>query len=264
MGKLTRPQIWIIFGVVSLIVLVTLIFTVNKPQMEEIQKETERRDSRQLVANQKPQADQELKDALKQVAQANADWGVFERRFMPKINLTNVYQAWKQLQQERLFVLGPKLDRFVRSDKSVQIVQAQFQIPPPPDDPNQVLSPLFTYSGAVTVSGNFDAILKHVERWNTFDRLTLITGFALQGNSPRLVGSYSVQIFEFTQNPDKPGQTFPAAAGGAGGGLGGGGFGPGGPGAMGPGGPGMAGADMGAAAPGGPGLGGPAGGAPLN
>jgi len=220
MGKLTRPQIWIIFGVLSLIAGLTLFFTLNQPRRDDIDREEKRRSDRQQIADQKMMADKELKDAKALVVKANADWAVFDRRFMPRINLNNLYHAWEQLQDERLRVLGQKLDKFIRADKSVQIVQASFSIPAPPDDPNQTLSPIFTYSGSVTVSGNFDAILKHVERWNTLDRLALVTGFTLQGNSPQLVGSYSVQIFEFTQGGDKLGPTFPAAGGGAGGGGG--------------------------------------------
>lgn len=225
MNKLTRPQIWIIFGVLSLIAGLTLFFTLNQPRRDDIDREEKRRSDRQQIADQASAADKELEAAKKQVVKANADWEVFDRRFMPRINLGNLYTAWQQLQDERLRVLGPKLDKFVKGDKTVQIVQASFQIPAPPDDPNQTISPSFTYSGSVTVSGNFDAILKHVERWNTFDRLALVTGFTLQGNSPQLVGSYSVQIFEFTQGGDKPGPTFPSAggAGGAGGGFPGGG-----------------------------------------
>jgi hypothetical protein len=261
MSKLTRPQIWIIFGVLSLIAVLTFWFTLNDPRNKETATEQARYESRQQKADQKPTADKAYKVALVKVAEAKADWGRYERRLMPPINISNLYTAWQQIQKEQLYVLYPKLDKFVRSDKSVQVVQANFSLYPPPDDPNQANTPLLTDNkGAVTVSGNFDAILKHVERWNTFDRLALITGFNLQGNSPRLLGSYNVQIFEFTQG-DTPGPNFPAAAGGAGGGFQGGGMGMGGSGmGMGGSGMGMGGSGMGM---GGPGKGG-MGGAPIN
>ena len=103
----------------------------------------------------------------------------------------------------------------------------------PPNDPNQCSAPiLMENKGAITVSGNFDAVLKNVERWNNFDRLVLVTGFNLQGNSPRLLGSYNIQIFEFTQG-ETPGPNVPAASGtGGGGGMGMGGGMPGGMGGM--------------------------------
>jgi hypothetical protein len=223
MSKLTRPQIWIIFGVLSVIGVLTLWFTLNAPQNEEIAKQQAIFDARDQVAQTKPQADKKLRDALVSVAAAKANWGTYEKRFMPPINISNLYTAWQQIQKEQLYVLGPKLDKFVRADKGVQIVQANFSLYPPPNDPNQANSPLLMENkGAITVSGNFDAILRNVERWNTFDRLVLVTGFNLQGNSPRLVGSYNIQVFEFTQG-EKPGPNFPAASGGNGaGGLGGG------------------------------------------
>jgi hypothetical protein len=250
MGKLTRPQIGIIFGVLSLIAVLTLWFLVNSPQKDEIAKEQARYEARNQVAETKPTVDRKYREALASVAAAKVNWGKYEKRFMPPINISNLYTAWQQIQKEQLFVLGPKLDKFVRADKGVQIVQANFSLYPPPNDPNQANTPLLMENkGAVTVSGNFDAILRHVERWNTFDRLVLVTGFNLRGNSPRLLGSYNVQIFEFTQG-EKPGPNFPAASGGAGGmggGMMGGGMGGDMMGGMGPGGmasgggPGMAG-----------------------
>ena len=225
MSKLTRPQVWIIFGVLSLIAVLTLWFTLNDPRNKETATKEADRAARQLIADTKPQVDKAFADAKVKVAMAESDWGRYEKRFMPVINISNLYTAWQQIQKEQLYDLGPMLDKFVRSDKAVQIVQAGFSLYPPPDDPNQANVPLLSENkGAVTVSGNFDAVLKHVERWNTFGRLVLVTGFNLQGNSPRLLGSYNLQVFEFTQGKT-PGPTFPAAAAGAGGGgMGGGGM----------------------------------------
>lgn len=219
--KLTIPQIWIISGVLSLIAVLTLWFLVNDPKNKEIAAKQTFYNDRQLVADRKPMADKQFKEALVKVAEAKADWGRYERRFMPTINISNLYTAWQQIQNEQLYVLGPKLDKFIRADKGVQIVQANYSLFTPPDDPNQSNSPLFAENkGSVTVQGNFDAILRHVERWNNFDRLVLVTGFNLQGNSPRLLGSYNFQVFEYTQG-EKAGPTFPAASGGTGGGMGG-------------------------------------------
>ncbi len=225
MGKLTRPQIWIIFGVLSLIAVLTLWFTLNDPRNKEIATEQSRFETRDTKAKTKPSVDKSYKKAKLEVAAAKADWGRYEKRFMPPINISNLYTAWQQIQKEQLYVLGPKLEKFARSDKSVQVVQANFSLYPPPNDPNQCSSPLLMENkGAVTVSGNFDAVLKNPERWNNFDRLVLVTGFSLQGNSPRLLGSYNIQIFEFTQG-EQPGPNFPAASSGGGGGMRGGGMG---------------------------------------
>jgi hypothetical protein len=223
MSKLTRGQIWIIFGVIALIAILSMVFLWNKPLNEKITVEQERFNREDPVAQQLDPAKKDLVKAKAEVVTAKNDWGIYENRLMPKIDVTNLYTGWQQLTNEQLKYLGPNLEKFVRADKSVQILQANFALPAPPDDPNQVNSPIFVFSpGSVQVSGTFENILKHVERWNKFPRLVMVTGFQLAGNSPQLVGQYSLQVFEFTRG-EKPGDTFPAAAGagGGGGGMGG-------------------------------------------
>jgi hypothetical protein len=63
-----------------------------------------------------------------------------------------------------------------------------------------------------------------VERWNRFDRLVLVTGLTLSGNSPNLVGQYNLQVFEYTHGDRTKAIAIPQASGGAGGagGFGGG------------------------------------------
>jgi hypothetical protein len=78
-------------------------------------------------------------------------------------------------------------------------------------------------AGTIKVQGTFSEILHHISTWNNFNRIALIDGFTLSGNSPDLVGSYDVTIYEFPRNTDKPGKQVPSEAGtGAGGGGGGG------------------------------------------
>jgi hypothetical protein len=142
-------------------------------------------------------------------------------------------------------VLGPKAVRFLNADPTVRVVSQNFQVPAPPSDPNAVARKVFTFPmGQVVVSGRFNDILNHAERWNRFDRLALVTGLALTGNSPRLNGSYAVTVYEFTQ-ADKVGPAIPQATPSTGGFPGGDmGF-PGGP----P--PGMPGGDFPGGVPGG-------------
>lgn len=75
--------------------------------------------------------------------------------------------------------------------------------------------------GTIKVEGTFPEILHHIALWNNFNRIALIDGLTLSGNSPNLVGSYNITIYEFPRNADKPGKQVPSSAGtgpGAGGG----------------------------------------------
>ena len=75
MSKLTRPQVWIIFGVLSLIAVLTLWFTLNDPRTKETATKEADRAARQLIADTKPQVDKAFADAKVKVAMAKSDWG---------------------------------------------------------------------------------------------------------------------------------------------------------------------------------------------
>ena len=115
MNKLTRPQIWIIAGVLAVIFALTFWFTLNDPRGKEIATEQARFESRDQKAKTKPQVDSAFDRAQKQVAAAKADWGTYDRRFMPPINITNLYTAWQQIQKPDNAVF----DRYRRSELTV-------------------------------------------------------------------------------------------------------------------------------------------------
>ena len=221
MSKITRAQIYIIGAVLVVIAGVGIFFGLIKPSMEEYDAQQKKYNDRSAVAQRRGQAERGLADAKKQVAQAEADWGVYLDRYMPPIDVSNTYKAWQSLVNEQVNVLGPMLDKFVKADKSVRLQQAGITLPAPPDDPNSALSELFVFSpGSIQVQGTFKNVLRHVERWNNFGRLALVTGLQLQGNSPNLVGQYAVTIYEFTRGDKAKAVMIPQAGGG--GGMGGG------------------------------------------
>lgn len=225
--KITRLQIGIIGVVLALVFGLGIFFLLIKPEQDRTQENQGTYEKRQQVANQKGAAEKELKDAKQKVKLAEADWDVYVQRFMPNINVSNTYDAWQQLVNEQVRVLGPELDRFVQADKSVRTLQANFALPAPPDDPNQAVSEFFVFSpGSVQVAGTFSNVLRSAERWNQFKRLALVTGLQLTGNSPNLVGQYTVTVFEFTRGDKSKSVAIPQAAGG--GAAGGGRFGGGG------------------------------------
>jgi hypothetical protein len=59
--------------------------------------------------------------------------------------------------------------------------------------------PRSNFPGAGHGGRGFNDILQHVQRWNRFGRLVLVDGLTLSGNSPRLVGQYSLRAVIFTQ-----------------------------------------------------------------
>jgi hypothetical protein len=142
---------------------------------------------------------------------------------MPDIDVSNTYSAWQDLINEQVRVLGPKMQKFLDSDKSVTKLQGSFALPAAPSDPNASLNELYVFSpGGVQVQGTFKNVLAHVERWNRFDRLVLVTGLTLSGNSPNLVGQYNLQVFEYTHGDRTKAVAIPQASGGGAGGFGGG------------------------------------------
>lgn len=219
--KITRLQIGIIGAVLALVFGLGIYFLLIQPVLVKTAEDQANYEKRQAVANQRGSARQDLEEAKKKVKLAEADWDVYVQRFMPNINVSSTYDAWQQLVNEQVRVLGPELDRFVQSDKTVRVMQANFALPAPPDDPNQAVSEFFVFNpGSVQVAGTFRNVLRNAERWNQFKRLALVTGLQLTGNSPNLVGQYTVTVFEFTRGDKAKAVTIPQAAGGAGGGGG--------------------------------------------
>jgi hypothetical protein len=249
MGKITQLQVWIIAIVLSIISGVLIYFLLIKPANEEKAAADAKFTAAKQIADQEPAKIKEMAAAVANTRKNEANWRRYEAKLMPNIKLDNLYTGMRQVWIEQIKTLGPKVDAYLRKDKSVRVLQANFQLPPPPTDPNAINRKYFEYSlGTVSVMGTFENITKHVERWNNFDRLVLADGLTLSGNSPQLVGTYTLRAFVLPRNADKPGAAWPSAGGGQGGGMPGMG-GMGGPGMMGPmgGGPmGMSGMDPGA------------------
>ena len=234
MAKITQAQVYIIGAVLTVITAALIYFLLIKPSMESLAEQTAKYEQRKAVADKMDGAKKARKTAETQIAAAKADWAIYDRQLMPNIDISNLIIGQKQLWNEQIVVLVPKVEKFLQADKSVQVVSAAITAPTPSGDPNTVNKKQFTYDlGTVSVAGTFPAILKHAERWNRFDRLIMVTGLTLSGNSPRLVGTYSLRCFEFTHG-EKPGDPIPQASPSTGGGFGGPPAGFGGPGGGGP------------------------------
>lgn len=242
-SRITRGQIAIIGSVLIVIVAAGIFFGLIRPLFARMTAANAKYDTQKAIADQRAAAEEDQRKAEQEVAEARNKWRRYDRQFMnADINIENLLRATQALWREQNVVLGPKVTRFLRADSSVFITQANIAVPAPPTDPNQVNTKVITLPlGNVSVIGSFNSILRHAERWNRFDRLMLVDGLTLAGNSPRLAGQYSLTCYIFTRG-ETPGEAIPQAGGGQGG-FGGGfpggggpeGF-PGGPGGF-PGGP---------------------------
>ena len=222
MTRVTPLQVWIISLVLSLIAGLLVFFLLIRPAQDRLATETKRYEDQEAIALTRPKMEQDKKNALREVAEAKAKWAIYDKKLMPNINITNLFTGMQELWQEQIFTLGPKVRKFLYADKTVQVAKESIALPAPPTDPNSIARKVFVFDfGQVEVVGNFNDVLNHVERWNTFDRLMVADNLTLQGNSPRLSGQYTLTCYEFTRG-DVAGAPWPAAgtgtgAGGAGG-----------------------------------------------
>jgi hypothetical protein len=224
-AKLTVAQIWIIFGVLSVLTAALLWYFLIKPREEEITKQAS------IVTQKRPDADalpasiKDLAKANQEVAAAKLEWARYDKRYMPQITTNDPWDGTQQLWKQQMFELGPKIRNFITKDKSIQITGMNLQLPAPSSDPNVVSGlTLLPYElGTITVTGTFENILRHVERYNTFDRLIMVRDLTLSGNSPNLVGTYAITCYIFPQDNGKgKGIPIPQAGGGMGSMMGGG------------------------------------------
>ena len=150
-------------------------------------------------------------DVLKaqtEVDAAQVQWRQIESTKMPPYDVSHRFLAWQQLQRELALNLGPSLLRWI--PKTGVVPLTDITLPAPPPSPNTVTAaPLIIPigSGTTSVGGSFPRILNHVRQWNNFNRLVLIDGLQLHGNSPYMKGDYTAKVIIFPQNDatvDKP------------------------------------------------------------
>lgn len=268
LSKLTLQNVIVIGIVVAAVIASGIFFVLVRPTQAEIKNLDTQIEAASQRAAQLPAAKRQLENAKKEVEEARLKWARYERSKMPNIDMTDRLKAalafWKE--PERTAKL---LQDFVSKSQDV-IFLGGFAIGVPTTDPNQLPWPIWIVPlGTFQVQGDFESILRHVERWNNAPRLVLVDGLQLSGVSPQLIGQYTATLFILPRaKDDKPADMFPSAgaAPGMGGMAGMGRFGGGMPGPMmgapmigapttGP----MPGAPMGGARP--PMMGGPGGGA---
>lgn len=212
LAKITQMQVYIIAAVLVALVGAGIWFGLIKPKQEALDAAQARYDAANAVAITRPQAESAQKEANQKVAVAKAKWNRYDSTLMPNINVSNFLTGSQQLWNEQVLVLGPKVKRYLESDTKVRVTQSNITIPAPSTDPNQVNRKSFEIPmGTISVQGTFQNVLNHVARWNKFDRLVLVDGLTLSGNSPRLTGTYSLRVIIFTRGEPST-QQIPQAA----------------------------------------------------
>lgn len=169
----------------------------------------------------------EVKLAQVKVAQIKSQWAVDQRRYMPPYDVSNRPKAVSQLNYELGQSLGPNLERQFKSGGVT--TSTNVTLPPPPISPNDITAaPLVIPLGSVTVGGDFRRILTNFYNWRYFNRLVLVDGLNLTGNSPYMQATYSATVYLFPQNDGLLPAPIAKAGGGAAAGTTPGGI-PGGP-----------------------------------
>ena len=167
---------------------------------------------------------QTLLDANKLKVQATKlQWAQKEAALMPPYDVNgDRFMAQRQLTYELEHYLGPDLEHYMKTSGVTSTTK--FVLPTPPVNPNDITNATLVIPlGAITVNGSFHQILTHFYDWQFFNRLVLVDGLSLHGNSPYMTGTYTATIYEFPQGGDKVPPPIPQAGGsGAGAAKGGG------------------------------------------
>lgn len=216
LSKLTLQNVIVIGIVVAAVIASGIFFVLIRPTQAEIKNLDTQIEAASQRAAQLPQAKRQLEDAKKEVEQARLKWARYERSKMPAIDMTDRLKAalayWKEPERT-----AKVLQDFVSKSQDV-IFLGGFAIGIPTTDPNQLPWPVWVVPlGTFQVQGDFESILRHVERWNNAPRLVLIDGLQLSGVSPQLIGQYTATLFILPRaKDDRPAGLLPSA-GGAGG-----------------------------------------------
>lgn len=226
--KTTRlsPLVISIVGVVlSLLAIGLILFLLIKPTQENITAQQARLDEnapgsdpedrqRGLDANKK-KAQKDLSDAKIKVQMTKMQWAQVEAAIMPPLDVSDRNRAFRQLTYELTHYLGPDLQRQL----TVGGVNSttRFALPPPPlsaNDPMIRSGVLEIPLGTVAVNGDFRRILTHFYDWQYFNRLVMVNGLSLDGNSPYMQGTYTATMYIFPQNGDNLAPPIAKAGGG--------------------------------------------------
>ena len=201
-------------AVLSLLTVACLFFFLIKPTMDATGVAQTRLDTAAPDATDAAHKQaQKLLDTNKiKVQVTKLQWAQKEAALMPPYDVSgDRFMAVRQLTYELDHYLGPDLERYMKTSGVKSMTK--FTLPPPPVNPNDITNaPLVIPLGQITVNGSFRDILTHFYNWQYFNRLVLVDGLSLHGNSPYMSGTYTATVFIFPQG-DKVPPPIPQAGG---------------------------------------------------
>lgn len=209
LSKLRKIHIIIIGSVLCVIAVVAMYFLVIKPKQVAFKAAEDRFNAAKDLGNEMARnnalADQSK--AIVEVAMKQREMQVVMDKKMPDLSFDRRDIGMLQLWKEYITNLGPLLNHYA-NDKGVDAVDAQFKIPTPPLNPNDALfdSDMITVPlGDVQVTGSsFKALMNNITRWNNCSRLVMVGPPAISGNSPYLMGKYSLTCYIFPATKGGP------------------------------------------------------------
>lgn len=214
-SKLTKLHVIIIGSVLCVIAAVAMLFFLIKPQREKYDAAYARWESDSKIGNAAKQAGAERarEKANLDVRLAQQALDLQMQRRMPKLDFSNRETGMIALWKEQSVKLGPLLESFAQ-DKNVEVLSASFQLPAPPENPNDAVfgqDVLVFPLGTVQVQGDFKSLMNNIRRWNNCSRLVMVSPPVLQGRSPELQAAYTITCYIYPIA--KGGPTVPMAGG---------------------------------------------------
>ena len=204
-------------SVLSLLTVAGIFFFLIKPTLDATTVAQGRLDAASPDATDAAhlQAQKQVDAAKLQVQATKLQWAQKEAALMPPYDVGgDRFRALRQITYELDHYLGPDLERQMKTTGVTSTTK--FTLPPPPVNPNDITNaPLVIPLGTITVNGSFRQILTHFYDWQYFNRLVLVDGLALHGNSPYMSGTYTATVYLFPQGDDKVPPPIPQAGGGA-------------------------------------------------
>ena len=235
-SKFTAMHVHITGAVILLVVALILYFGMIRPKNQdtEIQQaaaDTAEKGGGTTADNSKSAAD--LVKSKSQTKQIEADWAVYDRKYMPDLNWdTNLLQAYYVT--NKINDIPAQWGRWVtawydaqKRDGVTRVPGVDFPVPPLATDPNGIASlTSITLPSAKNpwkvsmICQTFDDAMAHLRRFNGMlgHGVPVVDAVTLSGHSPELMLSYNLAMYIIPKRP--PPAVDPRIGSGTGGGGG--------------------------------------------
>jgi hypothetical protein len=239
MSKLTLLHINIIGVVVALMVGAGLYFTIITGAMDAQKKADSELAEVRGRADKLPTATRALEQAQKDKALATAEWGVFEKQYMPVIGYTDsTLTTWMKVfipnkgrswPERFIRTVRQHMEKERRANGIVWENPGAIVLPSYGPDPNTIqvgangegFGPVLHYSYQMSVRArSIEKLMQHVRSWSAISGagVPVVEGLQIAGNSPNLTAGYSVTFTIIVRDKTpNPVNRISGSSGGAGG-----------------------------------------------